>query len=284
MVSPKTAVLGLVLSLACAQSAFATSVAYPGFPLDKIGHTINPLTGEIGKWCAKGEVSFFARPELTARLHFDQSEEELFHHAHGHMSHGVNLGIVGYSGSTEFIKKYSSAATRTSLVYEININHGIFKMKLPEAVDPDVCRNGYVDSVAVGSKLFIAMVAEFSSLEEYRRFKTRTRVSALWGLRKKSQERIKEFKRALEGGYVRVGSLLVGASSPKLDQLGGEKVCTKDNLEICLEAAGNVLELFSNSNEFFHAIHSELGENRYFAQSINIAAISTRFFASAPKN
>lgn len=284
MVTKQSAILGLALWLCCAQSALGTSVAYPGFPLDKIGHTINPATGKIGNWCAKGEVAFFARPDLTARLHFDQTEDELFHNAHGHMAHGVNLGILGYSGSTEFVKKFSSAATRTSLVYELNINHGIFKIKLPEAVDPDACQTGYVDSVAVGSKLLIAMVAEFSSLEEYRRFKTRTTVSALWGLRKKSKERIKEFKQSLAGGYVRIGSLLVGASSPKLDQLGGEKICNKDNLETCLDAAQNLLDLFSGSNEFFHAIHSELSENRYFAQSINIAAISTRSFETSPKN
>lgn len=267
-----------VLLLVHPRPGYAISVPYPGFPLDKIGHTVDPVTGKIGKWCAKGDVSFFPRPEMTARLHFDESELTLYQSAHGHLGSGVNLGIVGLGRSTDFIKKFSSSSKRTSLVYEININHGVFKIKLPEAVDPDACASGYVDSVAVGSKLLIAMVAEFSNIEEYRRFKTITKVSVAWGLRTKKKTKIKELKRALANGTIRVGSLLIGAKSPKLDQLGGERVCTKDNIEICLDFANGVLDLFSNSHEFFHAIHSELNENRYFAHSINLAAISTSSF------
>lgn len=263
--------LSATLLLAAGSAVASQTVPYPGFPLDKIGHTVHRGTGEVGAWCAEGDVAFYRQPRLSSKLHYNHSSSKLYQKLHGHLGHGVNLGIVGYKQSIDFIRNYGQTDTRAALVFELDARHGVIKIKSPLPVDADGCADGYVDSVAVGSKLLIAMAAEFDTKDEYREFRIKTRVSVLWGLKSGTRVDVKKFKQALGHGRVKVSSLMLGASSPRLADLTGERLCNRDNLEDCLSHAQKVMALFSRTSEFRDSVARDLSDGRYFAQEITIA-------------
>lgn len=252
-------------------TAFSKNIPFPGFPLDRIGHYLDPATGKIGQWCAKGEVVFKRHAELTTKLHVDKSAQHLYNNVHGKLGHSVNLGLIGHKKSVEFLGSYSANSQATSIVYEIDAQHGVFKMRSPVLVNPSQCSDGYVDSASVGSKLLIGMMASFDSEEEYQKFIVTSKISAMFGLKTSKKTEVREFKKALGRGYVKVSRLLVGATSLALEKLEPEMVCDAESIEQCLDLAQSFLTVFTKSGAFYAAVNEDISNNQYFVQTVNIS-------------
>lgn len=262
--------LGLAVCLGlwglAAPAAASRIVAYPGFPLGALGHEVNLADGQIGAACLTGTAQLVRRPSVQAKLHFNQSSEELFSHVFGTGSAGINAGIIGAKKALRFSKQLGLNDQRATLVLEINYHHGDMAFKHPARLSG--CDGPCASSLRIGARFLVGVALEFSSRDQKDRFVTKTTVSALWGAVKKSKTHVDEIERFTSNARLKVHTLLLGGKSEALDGLGYSMECPPDLKAPCFDYGAKVLNAFAGTDEFATSVQRSLDNKDYYVTSI----------------
>lgn len=254
------------LTMAAAPAFASRIVAYPGFPQDGLGKAVDTISGKIGGPCLSGEPVLARRPHVQAKLHFNQTNEELFHHVFGTGSAGINAGILGASQAVEFSRQLGINENSSALVLEISYHHGSLLHKHPARLTG--CNGPYAAQLNIGARLLVGVAMEFDTRDQKDRFVTETSVSILWGAVKKKKQSVKEIEKFTSNARLKVKTLLLGGESEALAALGPSKECPPDLKAPCFDYSAKVLDAFAGTAEFSDSVERSLSRGQYFVTSI----------------
>lgn len=200
--------------------------------------------------CIAGTMVSSVNKRLQLDSTFDQSFQSMFQEKRGFFGAGLNLGFIGGKGRTDFIFRNLASKQRTSLISRIFYEHARLSFndyhtnifaedalaKGPAEVQGR-CGDQLINSVKVGSALYVSAGLMFPSEQSFKEFRTRITISLLFGLIKIRKEFVKTFENVAKDATIYFDILQLGGDTKEFDALkeANPGYCSKDNLATCLD-------------------------------------------------
>lgn len=218
--------------------------------------------------CISGRMNATKTKKLSLDSIFDQSFQSVFQEKRGFFGAGLNLGFIGGKGRTDFIFRNLSSKQRTSLINRIYYEHAriefddyktnIFAqnaLTIGPAEVQGLCGDQLINSVKVGSALYVSASLMFPTEKSFKEFRTKITISFLFGLIKIRKEFTETFEKVAKDATIHFDVLQLGADAKAFNDLKTKNpgYCSIDNLDTCLNYYDELLTYVNDG--FAKSIH-----------------------------
>lgn len=214
-----------------------------------MGTGFDSLTHQIKKACLKGNVILTEKSSFSMDTSVGSRFEQSLGETNGFWELGINLGIIGGKGRTDFMIRNIETDRKSTLVSQMNMTKyemhfsdyqvlpEIHRIKADKQLLSDECGNAFINRLTLGKSFYLASSLIFPSKESLKEFKTTITISAFFGLIKKQKIFTKTFKDYAGDAILQIRFIQIGGSQTALDELSEKnpKYCDKDSIQKCLD-------------------------------------------------
>jgi hypothetical protein len=261
--------LCLSLSSVISSTAQATTHINPAIDRSYLGTGIDSASGELQGNCISGDRVETGNSAVNLALHNASSASQSIEEVKGSISADVNLGLFAAGASVSMHTRLEENSNTASFVYRVRYRAGTETLEnrdttalglsvqgQAESQIRDVCGDEFIDSVELGSDLYLVTQMQFSSKAEYEKFVTEIRVRVLFWSRTDTISS-ETYAHAANGVYSVKAVSTVALPGAITTILGGsgEKYChvASNDMPSCVAAANDVLDYLIGSNSSYRS-------------------------------
>jgi hypothetical protein len=268
------ALTALYLSLSTAVQA--TTHINPSINDTYLGTGIDSVSGLLQGNCISGDSVAAGNTAVNLGLQNATTASQSINEVQGSLSADVNLGLFAAGATVSMHTRLEDNSNTASMVYRVRYRAGTKTLEnrayttqgssvqgqTPEQIR-DACGDEFIDSVELGSDLYLVMQMQFSSKADYEKFVTQIRVRVLfWSHTETISSETYEF--AANGVYSvkAVSTVPLPADITAILGSSGEKYCNLDSnsMVLCVTAANGVLDYLIGSSSNYRS-HFDNPEN-----------------------
>lgn len=263
---------GFALSVIClllSGTVQATSHINPTIDSSDLGTGIDSVTGLLQGHCISGDWVQTGNKRVTLGLQNTITASQSINEIQGRLSADVNLGLFAGGATVSMHTRMEDNSNTASFVYRVRYRAGTYSVEnrdytalglsvqgqTPEQISA-ACGDEFIDSVELGSDLYLVTQMQFASKSEYEKFVTQIRVRVLFWSR---TETISDetYAVAQHGVYSvkAVSTVPLPADITAILGGAGEKYCNVDSndMPLCVSAANDVLDYLVGSSSHYHS-------------------------------
>ncbi|MFT4928124.1 MAG: hypothetical protein ACI8WB_004241 [Phenylobacterium sp.] len=257
------------LYLSLSAPALATSHINPAIDSSDLGSGINSSTGQLQGNCISGDLVEKGNTTVNLGLQHATTASQSIEEIDGSVSADVNLGLFAGGATVTMHTRLEENNNTASTVYRVRYRAGTQTIEnrnmttlglsvqgQSAAQIGDACGDEFIDSVTLGSDLYLVTQMQFSSTEDYQKYVTKIKVRVLFWSRTDTIT-TETYDLAQDGVYSVQAISTVPLPAAITAILGGqgEKYCHVDstNLPLCVTAANDVLDYLVGINSTYRS-------------------------------
>ena len=257
------------LYLSLSATALATTHINPAIDAAKLGTGINSSTGQLLGNCISGDLVDKGNTTVNLGLQQATTASQSIEELEGSVSADVNLGLFAGGAIVTMHTRLEENSNTATTVYRVRYRAGTQTVEnreytalglsvqgqTPEQIR-DVCGDEFIDSVTLGSDLYLVSQMQFSSTEDYQKYVTEIRVRVLFWSR--TDTITDETYDLAQDGVYSIQAVSTVPLPPAITAIlggTGQKYCHVDstNMPLCVTAANDVLDYLVGSSSTYRS-------------------------------
>jgi hypothetical protein len=256
-----------LLNLSLSAAAQATTHINPAINSSYLGMGVSSVDGVLRGNCIIGDNVETGNTSVNLSLQNTTTAQQSIREVKGKFSADVNLGLFAAGASVSFHTRLEENSNTASMVYRVkyrastqtleNRNYTELGLSVHGQTPQQTrasCGDEFIDSVTLGSDLYLVTQMQFSSKEEYEKFVTKIKVRVLfWSSTTTISNETYDFA---QNGVYSVKALSTLPLPPDITAIlggSGEKHCNVNNNDMpaCVSAANDVLDYLVGINSSY---------------------------------